>query len=158
AWVSDTRLAPAGCLDTAGLEGLPRDPLAQQRVDDDVAVVLPRDDVFARQRDERRLHRRRPAEPMTRARIGRHQVQTLFDDARAQPRALSERRPLPYRLEHRLLLEQQALERGVEIVERRLAPPARLDLVPRLVRQALDVVGEIAGELDDRGAEAVQRL
>src|SRR5262245_30926479 len=152
---SDVPAADSSIAYSWASECLARNPLPQQRVDDDVAIGLARDEVFARQRDERGLYRRWPAEPVPCAGIDGHQVQALFEDDGAEHRALPEREPLPHGLEHRLLLEQQTLQGGVEILERRLAPAARADLVPGLVRQPLHVVGQVAGELDDGGAEAV---
>src|SRR5262249_57040650 len=45
------------------LKRLPRDPLAQQRVDNAISIVFARDHIVAHERRERRLHRRRPTEP-----------------------------------------------------------------------------------------------
>ena len=55
-------------LSCGGSERLARDPLAQQRVDDDVAARLRARSVLADQRGERGLHGRRAAEPVPRAR------------------------------------------------------------------------------------------
>jgi hypothetical protein len=66
--------------------------------------------------------------------------------------------PLPQCFEHRLLLAEQTAEGLVERIER--GPPAARGshFVPRFVREPLHVVGKVAGELDDRVAEAVFRL
>src|SRR5262245_53176643 len=90
---------------------------------------------------------------MTRPRVPRQQLVSLLEHDRAQGLALRERQPLPHGLEHRLLFAQETLEGGVEIVERRLAAAALADFVPRFMREALDVVRQVAGELDDRRAE-----
>ena len=77
----------------------------------------------------------------------------VLEHDRAQHRALRERQPLPRAFEHHLLLGQQPLERLMQIVERRAAPPARAHLVPGFVRQPLHVVRQVARQLDDRRAE-----
>ena len=48
-----------------------RDPLTKQRVDDEVAIAFAADDVVSHERGEGSLHGRGPAEPMTRADVGR---------------------------------------------------------------------------------------
>ncbi len=85
--------------------------------------------------------------------VGGQQLAAVLQDDRAQHRALREREALPQRFEHGLLLGEQAHQRLMEIVERRAAASSRPHVVPGFVRQPLDVVGEIAGQLDDRGAE-----
>ena len=69
--------------------GPPRDPLAQQRVDDDVAAVrLARDQILPHQRGERRLHARRAAEAVAVARLGGEQLAgRARGRRRAAPRA-----------------------------------------------------------------------
>src|SRR5262249_23583130 len=62
------------------------------------------------------------------------------------------------RLEDRLLLGQQPRQRPVEILERRLPPALGSYIVPRFMREALDVVRQVAGELDDRVRDAGFRL
>ena len=68
--------------------------------------------------------------------------------------ALRERQPLPQRLEHRLLLGQQTAQRLVQVVERRAALAGGAHFIPRLVRKPLHVVGQVAGEVDDRAHRA----
>src|SRR5438552_10005537 len=46
------------------------DPLAQQRIDDAVAIAVAGDDVVANEGGERRLDGRRTAEPMARPNVG----------------------------------------------------------------------------------------
>ena len=72
--------------------------------------------------------------------------------SRAERRALRERQALPRPLEKRLVLAEQPLQRHVQVFEPHRLAPRRAHIVPYLVREALDVVREVAGELDDRGA------
>ena len=116
-------------------------------------IVFARNEVVAHQCRQRSLNRRRPAEAIARADVGRQQFAAVLDHHGAQHRALREGQPLPDRLEHRLLLGEQAPQRLMQVVERRATSAARAHFVPRLVREALDVVRQVAGEIDDRGAE-----
>ena len=136
---------------------LPRDPLAQQRVDDDVAVAFAGEDVFAHERGERCLHRRRAAQPVSRAGLGRQQLAAVLQHRGAQRGALRQGQPLPGRLEQRLVLAEQPRQRRVQILEADRPPSVRPRIVPELVREPLHVVGQVAGELDDRLAEAGAR-
>ena len=81
------------------------------------------------------------------------QLAPLLDDDGAQHRALAERQALPQRLVQRLLLREQSPQRGVQVLARHPAPSAGPHVVPRLVREALHVVGQVAAELDDGLAE-----
>src|SRR5205823_11221163 len=83
------------------------DPLAQERIDDAVAVAVARDDVVANEGSEGRLDRRRTAEAMARPNVGRQELAAILDDDRAQHSALSQREPLPDRLEHRVLFGEE---------------------------------------------------
>jgi len=83
---------------------------------------------------------------------------TSLQHDRAQRRALLQRQWLPARFEDRLLLGQQPRQRSVKILERRLPRPLRAHIVPRFMREALDVVRQVAGELDDRVRDAVFRF
>ena len=56
------------------------------------------------------------------------------------------------------MLRQQAFERLMQIIERRPPPCMAAHFVPRFVRQALHVVGQIARELHDRVAQTRFRL
>ena len=51
------------------------------------------------------------------------------------------------------MLAEQALQRRVQVLEVRRPLRPRLHVVPDLVREALHVVGQVAGEIDDRRAE-----
>ena len=113
--------------------------------------------VFAQERAERRLDGRRAAQTVSRADVGREQLAALLEHGGAQRAALRQRQPLPHALEERLVLAEQPLQRAVQIVEVRRPSAARAHVVPDFVRQPLDVVGEVARELDDRGAEAGRR-
>src|SRR5262249_41471093 len=64
----------------------------------------------------------------------------------------------PERLEDRLLLGQQTRQGPVEILERRLPPALGSYIVPRFMREALDVVRQVAGELHDGVRDAGFRL
>src|SRR5205823_7026971 len=55
-------------------EGAPRDPLAQQRIDNQVPIPLARDDVVAHERRERRLDARCARETMPRTHVGSEQL------------------------------------------------------------------------------------
>ena len=57
-----------------------------------------------------------------------------------------------------VLLREQPRQRGVQVVERRALAGGGPHVVPGFVRQALDVVGQVAGQVDDRGAEPFLRL
>ena len=135
----------------ASSEGPPRDPLAQQRIDDDVAVALAREDVVAHERGERRLDAstRRPA-----------------DDARGRRPTAARGRPRARRRAARRAAPASAAatsprtasscspssRRSVACRSSRSDPPSavRPHIVPGLVREPLDVVRQVAGELDDR--------
>ncbi len=97
------------------------------------------------------------AQTVARPHVGRQELAAVGQHDRAQDRPLSQRQPLPDRLEHHFLLGQQAAQRRVQIVERGAPAPGRAHLVPGFVRQALDVVGEVAGQVDDGRAQAVFR-
>ena len=105
-------------------------------------------------RGERRLDARRAAQPMARAHVGRQQLAAVLEHDGAQHRALRQRQPLPDGLEHRVLLGEQPRQRRVQVVERRPSSARRAHVVPGFVREPLHVVGQVAGEIDDRGAEA----
>src|SRR5207237_2596856 len=98
-------------------EGAPRDPLAQQRVDDEVAVPLARQDIVSHQRCERSLHGGRAGETMACAHVSSEQLSSFFEHCRAEGAALRYREPLPHRLEDRVVLVQQATQRRVEQIE-----------------------------------------
>ena len=110
--------------------------------------------VLLDERRQRGLDARRSAEPMAGARVGREQLASALQHDRAQHAALRQRQPLPDRLEHRLLLGEQPRQRRVQVVEGRPSSTGGADVVPRLVREPLHVVGQVAGEIDDRRAEA----
>ena len=135
--------------------GLPRHPLAQQRIDHGVAAAgLARDEILAQQRRERSLNTRGAAEPVAKPRLGREQLDAVLEHDGAERGALRERQPLPRRLEQRVLLGQQPPQRLMQIFEPNRPSSRGRRVVPRLVRQALHVVGQITGELDHRGAKA----
>ena len=77
----------------------------------------------------------------------------LQDDG-AKDGALGQRQPLPDGLEDRLLLGQEPRERDVQRIERRASSTRRPHVVPRFMREPLDVVRKVAGEVDDRRARA----
>ena len=86
--------------------------------------------------------------------VGAQQLPALLEHGGAERTALRDRQPLPHRLEQRVVLAEQATERRVQLVEPDPPRPVRPHIVPGLVREALDVVGQVAGELDDGRAEA----
>src|SRR4051812_17355081 len=91
---------------------------------------------------------------MARSRVGRVQLTTILEDDRAKRRTLRQGQPLPDRFEQRLLFREQPGQRRVQVVNCRAPRAGRADIVPRLVREALDVVGKVARDVDDGGAEA----
>ena len=80
-------------------ESLPRDPLAQERIDDDVLGAVTRENVLAHERGERRLHSGRSAQPVSTADVGRQKPAPLFEHRRTQCAPLREREPLPHAFE-----------------------------------------------------------
>ena len=95
---------------------------------------------------------------MTRADVGRVHAAAVLEDHGAQDGALRERQPLPRGLEHCIVLGQESRQRLVKMIERRAPRAAGTHLVPCLVREALNVVRQVAGELDDCAAEPVLGL
>jgi hypothetical protein len=73
---------------------------------------------------------------------------------RTERSALRQREALPDGFEQHLLLGQQPLQRLMQIVEGHAPPGAAADFVPGFVRETLHVVGQIAGEIDDRHAQS----
>src|SRR5688572_31720560 len=73
------------------LEGLPRDPLAQQGVHDDVSGSFAQEQVLLDERGQRRLHARWSAQSMSRPRVGREQLASILQHDRAQDAALGQR-------------------------------------------------------------------
>ena len=138
--------------------GAPGDPLPEQRIDDGVAAVFAGEDVYAQERAKRGLHGRRSAEAMTGTHVGRQQLAPVFEDGGAQGGPLRQRQALPGPLEKRFVFAQQPLQRLVQILEAGALAAAGLDVVPHFVRETLDVVGQVAGEVDDRAAEPGLRL
>ena len=143
---------------SAASERPPRDPLAEQRIDDDVAVAFAGEDVFAHERGERRLDasRCRPGDNARGRRRDSSSRPSSSTAARSAPRCASVSR-CHVAFEERLVLAEQPLQRRVQIVEARRLPPLAAHVVPDLVREPLHVVGQVAGELDDRRAEARRR-
>src|SRR5438067_1142356 len=130
------------------------DPLAQERIDDAVAVAVARDEVVANEGGERRLDGRWTAEAVACPNVARQELAAILDDYGAQHGALRKREPLPDRLEHRVLFREQAAQRLVQVFEGGAPAAAAAHLVPGLMGEALDIVRQIPGELHDRGAEA----
>ena len=95
---------------------------------------------------------------MAGARVGRQQLASALEHDGAERATLRQREPLPDGLEERVLLGEQPRQRGVQMIEAALRPPAAAHVVPGLVREPLNVVGQVAGELHDRRAEARFRL
>ena len=93
------------------------------------------------------------AQAMTRANVPRQQLVPVLEHGRAQRPPLRQRQALPGTFEERFVLAEQPLQRAVQVFEVRRPPGPRLHIVPDLVREALDVVGQVAGEIDDRRAE-----
>src|SRR5690606_19450015 len=90
---------------------------------------------------------------VTFADIGRQQFAAVLEYYGAEDAPLGQREPLPGILEHWFVLEQEALERRVEILHRR-GPPARgAQVVPRLVGETLDVVGNVARKIHNGRAK-----
>jgi len=139
-------------------ESTARNPLAKQGVDDHVTRAFLQQHVLFGQGGERLLNRRWSTEPVTRPCIGGVNLTTSLQHDRAQRRALLQRQPLPERFEDRLLFGQQPRQRPVKILERRLPRSLRAHIVPRFMREALDVVGQVASELDDRVRHASFRF
>src|SRR5687767_7727267 len=95
-----TRRATAATDDRASppSERSPRDPLAQQRVDDDVLAAFLEDQVLLEESGKRRLDARRPAEAVACANVSGEQALSVLQHDRAKHRALGQRQPLPDRL------------------------------------------------------------
>ena len=92
---------------------------------------------------------------MPRPDVGRQQLAAVFEHDGAQHGALRERQALPRFFEDRVLFAEQARRAcGADRRVPRSSASRRLDVVPRLVRETLHVVGHVAAELDDRGAQA----
>ncbi len=137
----------------ADLKRLPRHPFPVERVADYVARPFLRHNLFAHQRGEGRLHARGACEAVPGPYIGGQQFAAVFDHDGTQRGALGEREALPRFFKDRVMLAEQADERAVQVVEPRGAASGRLDVVPHLMGEALDVVGHVAAELDDRRAQ-----
>ena len=103
---------------------------------------------------KRRLNARRATESMSGANIGRQQLAAALEDDGAQDRALRQGQSLPHCFEHRVLLREQARERGMKMLEAHLPAACGPHVVPGFVSEALDVVWEVACEVDDRSTEA----
>src|SRR5262249_4345001 len=99
------------------------------------------------------LDRGGSAETMPRADVSREQLPAILEDHGAQNRSLRQGQTLPHRLKHGVLLCEQTPQRMMQVVEGRPPPGRGTDIVPRLVREALDVVGQVAGQIDDGQAE-----
>ena len=102
--------------------------------------------------------RRCDPEPVPIACVRRQQFPAFLEHHRPQHAPLRQRQSLPRRFEQRVLLGQQPAQRLVKILERRPPPAAHPHLVPRFVRQTLDVIWQVPGEVDDGGAQTRLRL
>src|SRR5689334_2803185 len=129
------------------------DPFAEERVDDDVAAALTSQHVVSHERRERGLYAGRPAQAVPRADVGAEQLLALFEHHRPKRAALRHREPLPHRLEDRMVLVQQPPQRRVQVFQANPPRALRPRIVPRFVRQPLDIVGQVAGQLDDRAPQ-----
>jgi hypothetical protein len=124
----------------------PGDPLAKQRIDDDVTrVFFACDEVEPLQCAERRLDAGRAAEPVAGAGLRAQNLHALLDDDRPQDASLRQGQSLPEGLEKGVLFGQQAAERRMEVLEPRPVPARARQVVPGLVGQPLNVVRQVSG-------------
>ena len=103
-------------------------------------VAVPCNEVVPGERGEGVLHTRRPTEAVSGAYVGGEHLTAALEDNGAQHASLSQSQPLPERLEHHLLFGEQSAECLMEILQRHLPAPSRSNLIPRFMREALDVV------------------
>ena len=115
-------------------------------------VAVARHEILARKRGERRLDARRAAEPMTRPRTRRRAARRPSSSTTARSTAaLGQREALPGRSRRRPAC---SASRRCSVSWRcsrptRFARAAR-DIVPGLVREALNVVGQVPGQIERR--------
>src|SRR3954454_22782099 len=90
---------------------------------------------------------------MTRAHVGAEQLAPFFEHGGTKGAALWHGETLPHGLEHRVVLVEQAPQRRVELIEINAAGTRGARVVPRFMREPLNVVGQVARELDDGCAD-----
>src|SRR5262245_53339983 len=98
-------------------ERLPRDPFAEEGVDDHVAIAFAGEDVLPDQGGERGLHGGAAAQAIPGTNVRGEQLATVLQNGRPERPALRKRQLLPRYLEQRLVLAEQASEGCVQIVE-----------------------------------------
>src|SRR5205085_1338196 len=95
---------------------------------------------------------------MAKSCLGRQELAAPLQYDCAEYPALRQREPLPDGLEHRVLLRQQTRQRLVQVLQPYRPSAGGSDVVPRLVGKALDVIGQVAREVDDSVPEVRLRL
>src|SRR5918994_2251159 len=102
-------------------ERLPRHPLAQERIDHQVASAFLCQEILFDQRGQRGLNARRATEAEPVPGLRRQQLPAVLQNGGSQDRALGERETLPDGLEHRVLFRQQTAQGRVQAVDRDLS-------------------------------------